>query len=56
MSLALGISAENYHNSWDYFIIELFSSYCSTVNMLFQEGVYYKLGIIRQVFLKDLVN
>lgn len=56
MSLALGISAENYHNSWDYFIIKLFSSYCSTVNMLFQEGVYYKLGIIRRVFLKDLVN
>lgn len=56
MSLALEIPAKNDHHSWHNFIIKWLSSYCYTVNIIFQEGGYYRLGIVRQVFLKDLVN
>lgn len=56
MSLALETSAENDHHSWDNFIIKCFSSYWYTVNMIFKKGGYYRLSIVRHVFLKDLVN
>lgn len=34
------------------FIIELFSWYCYAVNIIFQEGGYYRLDIVRQLFPK----